>query len=95
MFIGRRFVEYATSRRIKLITSTPYYAQINGQVKAVNKKHVGRQSRNWHNTLGQVLWAYRNSPKDLTKNTPYKLVCRNDAILPVEVNLQSQVVKAK
>ena len=53
------------------------------------KKHGCRQPHNWHNTLGQVLRAYRNSPKDSTKNTPYKLVYGHDAVLPVEVNLQS------
>ena len=80
MFTGRRFVKYASLTRIKLINSMPYYAQASGQVKAINKtiislikKYIGRQLRNWHNTVGQVLWAYRNSPKDSTKNTPYKL----------------------
>ena len=36
-----------------------------------------------------MLWAYRNSPKDSTRNTSYKLVYGYDAMLPVEVNLQS------
>ena len=48
-FTGRRDVEYANSRNIKLITLTPYYAQANGQVEAFNKiiislikRHVDR-----------------------------------------------------
>lgn len=42
----------------KLLKSTPYYAQANGQVEATNKvviglikKHVGKNPRNWHKTL--------------------------------------------
>lgn len=45
---GRKVVEYANSKDIKILTSTPYYAQANGQVEATNKiiinlikKHVG------------------------------------------------------
>ena len=41
MFTSRKFVKYANSRNIKLITSTPYYNQVNGQVEAVNKTIIG------------------------------------------------------
>ena len=39
--------------------------------------------------LNQVLWTYRNSPKDATSTTPYKHVYGHDAILPIEINLQN------
>nr|KYP40711.1 Uncharacterized protein Mb2253c family [Cajanus cajan] len=77
-------------------TSTPYYAQVNGQVEAANKvviglikKHVSNRPRSWHETLLQILWAYRNSPRDATQTTPYKLVYGHEAILPIDINLQS------
>nr|KYP61955.1 Pro-Pol polyprotein [Cajanus cajan] len=96
LFTGRKVAQYAESRGIKLITSTPYYAQANGQVEAANKvviglikKHISNRPRNWHETLVQILWAYRNSPRDATKTTPYKLVYGHDAILPLDINLQS------
>lgn len=89
-------VEYANSRSIKLLTSTPYYAQANKQVEVINKilialieKHICRQPRNWHNTLDQILWAYRCSPKEATDTSPYRLVYGHDVVLPVEINLQS------
>lgn len=57
MFTGRKMVWYAESRNVKLFTSTPYYAQANGQVEAINKvlislikKHVGNK-KNLHETL--------------------------------------------
>ncbi|KAL1352493.1 hypothetical protein AAHE18_06G171000 [Arachis hypogaea] len=96
MFIGKKVMEYAKSRDIKRLSSTPYYAQANGQVEAVNKilialikKHIGRQPRNWHQTLSQVLWAYQNSPRGSTRTTSYKLVYGHDAVLPIDINLQS------
>lgn len=96
VFIGKRVEEYAKTRQIKMLSSTPYYAQANGQVEAMNKilislikKHIGRQPRNWHNTLDQVLWAYRNSPRESTGTTPFKLVYGHDPVLPVEINVQS------
>ena len=95
-FVGKKILEYANSRNIKMITSTPYYAQANGQVEAMNKiiislikKHIGQQTRNWHNTLNQILWAYRNSPRESTGTSPYKLVYGHDAMLLVEISLGS------
>ncbi|KAL1349494.1 hypothetical protein AAHE18_07G161800 [Arachis hypogaea] len=79
-----------------MITSTPYYVQENSQVEAANKilnnlikKQIDRKSRTWHETLSQVLWAYQNSPKGSTNTSPYKLVHGNDAVLPLEINLNS------
>jgi hypothetical protein len=46
-------VEFASQTGFKLLTSTPYYAQANGQVEAVNKviinlikKHVSHRPKN-------------------------------------------------
>ncbi|XP_052110376.1 uncharacterized protein LOC127741622 [Arachis duranensis] len=79
-----------------MVTSTPYYAQANGQVEAANKilislikKHIGNKPRTWHETLSQVLWAYRNSPRGSTKTSPYKLVYGHDEMLPLEINLNT------
>ena len=73
-----------------------YYAQAKRKVEAINKtiinlikRHVGRQPHNWLNKLGQVLWAYRNSPKDSIRNMSYKLGYGHGVVLLVEVNLQS------
>ena len=80
----------------KLLTSTPYYAQANGQVEAANKvvislikKHVGKKPRNWHKTLDQVLWACQTCPKEATGTTPFRLTYGHDAVLPVEIHLQA------
>jgi hypothetical protein len=93
---GRKVQEFASETGFKLLTSTPYYAQANGQVEAANKiiinlikKHIAQKPRNWHKTLDQVLWACRNSPKESTNTTPFRLTYGHDAVLPVEINMQS------
>ena len=65
IFTSRQVVKYVNSRNIKLLTSTPYYAQANDQVKTINKilislinKHSGQKPNSWHENLDQVLWAY-------------------------------------
>ncbi|XP_050919355.1 uncharacterized protein LOC127136887 [Lathyrus oleraceus] len=70
--------------------------ETNGQVEAANKviiglikKHVGKKPKSWHKTLDQALWACRTSPKEATNTTPFQLTFGHDAVLPVEVYLQS------
>ncbi|XP_045809918.1 uncharacterized protein LOC123904281 [Trifolium pratense] len=96
VFTGRKMQEFARQTGFKLLTSTPYYAQANGQVEAANKiiiglirKHIAQKPRNWNKTLNQVLWACRNSPKESTNSTPFRLTYGHDAVLPVEIYLQS------
>ncbi|XP_050919286.1 uncharacterized protein LOC127136808 [Lathyrus oleraceus] len=95
-FTGRKMQEFAKEMGFKLLTSTPYYAQANGQVEAANKviiglikKHVGKKPKNWHKTLDQALWACRTSPKEATNTTPFQLTFGHDAVLLVEIYLQS------
>ncbi|KAK2370658.1 hypothetical protein QL285_083688 [Trifolium repens] len=100
VFTGRKMQEFAQEIGFRLLTSTPYYAQANGQVEAANKiiinlikKHIAQKPRNWHKTLDQVLWACRNSPKESTNTTPFRLTYGHDAVLPVEIHLQSARVQ--
>ncbi|XP_050915942.1 uncharacterized protein LOC127131043 [Lathyrus oleraceus] len=88
--------EFAKEIGFKLLMSTPYYAQANGQVEAANKviiglikKHVGKKPRNWHKTLDQILWACRTSPKEATKLALFRLTFGHDDVLPIEIHLQS------
>jgi hypothetical protein len=41
VFIGRKMQDFADQAGFKLVTSTPYYAQANGQVEAANKTIIG------------------------------------------------------
>src|ERR1051325_9975559 len=96
VFTGQKMQDFTKEVGIKLLTSTPYYAQENGQVKAANKviiglikKHVGKKPRNWHQTLDQALWACRTSPKEATGTTPFRLAYGHNVVLLVEIHVQS------
>ncbi|KAM1481855.1 hypothetical protein ACFXTO_034231 [Malus domestica] len=42
----------------------------------------------WHEKLGNTLWAYRTSKRAGTGTTPYALTFGQDAVLPMEINIQ-------
>jgi hypothetical protein len=95
-FMSHQFRESAESLKIKLMNSSPYYAQANGQAKASNKvlikiikKRIEDSPRRWHEKLSEALWAHRRSRHGATKVTPFELVYGLEAVLPVEVSLQN------
>lgn len=96
MFTSQKMQEFAYEMEIKLLTLTPYYAQENGKVEVANKtiislikKHVRKKPKNWHKTLGQVLWVYRMSPKDAITTNSFRLTYEHEVVLPAEIYLQS------
>jgi hypothetical protein len=73
--------EFVKSFNIKLLSSSPYYAQANGQVESSNKtliklikKKIEDNPKRWHEVLSEALWAHRISKNSATKVTPFKLV---------------------
>ncbi|XP_058767814.1 uncharacterized protein LOC131641523 [Vicia villosa] len=78
VFTGKKMQEFAQEVGIKLLTSTPYYAQANG-----------KKPKTWHQSFSQALWACRTSPKEATGTTPFRLTYGHDAVLPVKVYVQS------
>jgi hypothetical protein len=44
---------------------------------------------NWHKELPSVLWALQTNVNRATKDTPFNLVYRADAVLPPEIYLES------
>jgi hypothetical protein len=84
--------EFADSYGIKLLNSSPYYAQANGQAESSNKtlvklikKKIEDNPRRWHEVLSEALWAHRISRRGATKVTPFELLYGQEAILPIEV----------
>ncbi|XP_058774557.1 uncharacterized protein LOC131648845 [Vicia villosa] len=100
VFTVQKIQEFAKEVGIKLLTSTPYYAQANGQVEAAKKviishikKHVGKKTKNWHKTFDQALWACRTSPKEATGTTPSRLTYGHDAVLPVKIQVHAVIIQ--
>jgi hypothetical protein len=53
------------------------------------KKKIEEQPRRWHRVSDEALWACRLSKHGATKVTPFELVYGQEAVLPIEINLQS------
>jgi hypothetical protein len=53
------------------------------------KKRIKDNSRRWHEKLSEALWAHRTSKHGATKVTPFELIYGQEAVLPVEIGLQS------
>ncbi|CAM8890588.1 unnamed protein product [Rhodiola kirilowii] len=82
--------------KFKQYKSSMYNAPANGLVEAFNKtlcnllrKVVGKSKRDWHEKIGEALWAYRTTYKTPTQATPYALVYGVEAVLPLELQIPS------
>ena len=53
------------------------------------RRMVGDHKSNWHQTLFFTLWAYRTSVKTTTSFTPFQLVYRLEAVLPIQCQIPS------
>src|SRR6185503_9131193 len=65
-FISKEVRDFAESYKIKILNSSPYYAQANGQDESSNKiliklikKKIEENPRRWHEILSEALWAHR------------------------------------
>ncbi|KAL0458401.1 UNVERIFIED_CONTAM: hypothetical protein Slati_0467300 [Sesamum latifolium] len=71
-------------------------SQANGQVEVTNqilvqgiKKRLDRAQGTWIEKLTSVLWSYRTTPRGSTGESPFTLVYRTEAIIPVESGMPS------
>jgi transposase InsO family protein len=65
VFISEEFRKFTADVGIKLIRSSPYYAQANGQAEASNqslikliKRKIDEHPRRWHEVLSEALWTH-------------------------------------
>ena len=91
MLTSEEFRDFAASMGIKLLNSSPYYAQANGLIKLIKKK-IEEQPRKWYMTLNEALWAYRMACHGSIKSSPYELVYGHNAVLPWEIQTGSRRV---
>ncbi|XP_057775222.1 uncharacterized protein LOC130994205 [Salvia miltiorrhiza] len=71
--------------------SSMYNALANGLAEAFNKtlcnllkKIISKSKRDWHERIGEALWAYRTTYRTPTQATPYSLVYGVEAVIPLE-----------
>jgi hypothetical protein len=94
--MSHQFREFAESMKIKLLNSSPYYAQAIGQSRPSNKvqikiirKRIKDNLRRCHEKLSEALWVHRTSRHGAMKVTPFELVYGPEVVLPMEMGLQS------
>ena len=96
MFTSEEFKDFVASMGIKVLNSSPYYAQANGQVEVSNqiliKKKIKEEPRKWYLTLNQALWAYMMACHGSIKSSPYELVYGYNVVLPWEIQTGSRRV---
>jgi transposase InsO family protein len=95
-FMSHQVRDFAESLKIKLHSSSPYYAQTNGQAESSNKtliklikKKIEENPKRWHQVLSEVLWAHHISKHSATKVKSFELVYEQDVVLPVEVKMDA------
>jgi hypothetical protein len=100
VFISEEFRKFTADMGIKLIRSSPYYAQANGQAEASNqslikliKRKIDEHPRRWHEVLSEALWAHRISCHGATKTSPYHMVYGQEAALRWEITTGSRRVE--
>jgi hypothetical protein len=100
VFICDEFKKLVADMGIKLIRSSPYYAQANGQAGASNqslikliKRKIDEYPRCWHEVLSEALWAYRVSCHGATRTSPYHLVYGQEAVFPWKITAGSRRIE--
>jgi hypothetical protein len=95
-FMSHQVCEFSKSLKIKFLSSSPYYAQINSQAESSNKtliklikKKIEEHPKRWHEVLPYALWAHHISKHSAIKVPPFELVYEQHVILLVEVNLDA------
>jgi transposase InsO family protein len=99
-FKGAKFVRCYVDFGIHHQLSSAAHPQTNGQVKRENRLILQEmktrmfhdlkvRGKNWHKELPSVLWALRTNITRVTRDTPFNLVYKADAVLPLEIYLES------
>ncbi|KAM1151574.1 hypothetical protein EV1_033957 [Malus domestica] len=95
-FSNRLVDKLCEKYKFKQHKSSMYHAPANGLAEAFNKtlcnllkKVIGRTKKDWHERIGEALWAYRTTYRTPTQATPYSLVYGVEVVLPLESQILS------
>ena len=92
--------KYLEDFQIAVAYSSVCNPQCNGKAEAANKqilnglqKKLEDSKARWVDDIYDVLWSLRTTVKEATGQTPFKLVYGLEALLPVEIEIQTIRVK--
>ncbi|XP_050113901.1 uncharacterized protein LOC126592219 [Malus sylvestris] len=85
---GHTFIIMATDYFTKWVEASAVKSITSATVKNFIETKILYSPEKWHEKLGNTLWAYRTSKRAGAGTTPYALTFRQDAVLPMEINIQ-------
>ena len=95
-FYNKLMTELCEKFEFKQHNSSMYNAPANGLAEAFNKtlgsllkRVVSKTKQDWHERIGEALWAYRTTFRTPTQATPYSLVYGVEAVLPLKRQISS------
>ncbi|XP_023746717.1 uncharacterized protein LOC111894856 [Lactuca sativa] len=101
-FAENPFREWCTAKGISQRFTPVAHPQANGQTEVSNrtivngiKKRLGKEKGNWAEEIPMVLWSYKTTPRKSTKETPFSLTYETEAMLRMEVAVNTLRVANK
>ena len=95
-FDNQKFEDFYTQHHIQHRLTLVGHPQANGEAEITNriilhglKTCLNNAKGLWAKELNSVLWAYRTTPRTTTGESPFNLTYGSEAVLPVEITLQS------
>ena len=95
-FINETITHLTKKFGIKHSKSTPYYPQANGQVERFNRTLVNslrkmtEGQKDWDEFIAPTLFAYRTTPHNTTKTSPFMVTYGREARLPIDKPLEGE-----
>ncbi|XP_057808474.1 uncharacterized protein LOC131022951 [Salvia miltiorrhiza] len=79
-----------TNRDLSYTFESKEWAEaFNKTLRNLLKKVVAKTKRDWHERIGEALWAYRTTRRTPTQATPYSLVYGVEVVIPLEQQIPS------
>ena len=95
-FDNPKFKDFCARYHIQHRLTSVAHPQSNGEAEVTNrtilhglKTRLNAAKGLWAEELTSVLWAYRTTPRTAIDESPFNLAYGTEAVLPIEVSLQS------
>ena len=95
-FLSKLMIELYKLLGTKKVSTTAYHLQTDGLVERFNRtltdmlsKKVHHSGKDWNVQLPYILFTYRSSPQEATKESPFFLLYGRNSILPSETVFSS------